>query len=189
MFHQVDEGRFDFFGPGVGWIQQAQGLTGRSPDAWLGGNVFDHPEQGFDRRWGAEHAQQGGRILALRLRQLLVVNHLGQACAGHQLDGPPAAGGRIGRCHGGQLPDGVLPLAVHGNRELPHPFVGPLFFEAGAFFFRIQISDGPQTIGEFLGNQASPFIGFETIVAGITKGEDKAPHAFFLYAGTPLQIL
>jgi hypothetical protein len=67
--------------------------------------------------------------------------------------------------------------------------MGPLFFEAGAFFFRIQIGDGAQPIGEFLGNQASPFIWFETIVAGITKGKDKAPHAFFFSAGTPLQIL
>jgi hypothetical protein len=72
--------------------------------------------------------------------------------------------------HGGKLPDGVLSLAVHGDRELPHPFVGPLFFQSGPFFLRVQIGEMAESIREFLGNQASPFIAFEAIVASITKG-------------------
>jgi hypothetical protein len=45
-----------------------------------------------------------------------------------------------------------------------------LFFQSGSFFLRVQIGEMAESIGEFLGNQASPFIAFEAIVAGITKG-------------------
>ena len=168
---------------------QPQRLQRRAAQLRRLGTIARKTLQHLDSRLRADQAQHHRSLLllhpplALEVAQLLR-QHPRQPPACHIPRRTPLRVLR-GRGHRRQLADRVAPLAGHRHPQLPHPLAGPLQCQPIALPFRIQKTEGRQTVGYLLWHrQGTPPLGLHRPIA---QGQQVAPHPLTLRVRPQLQ--